>query len=316
MTPTETTSSNDPTDVAAESVNHVSGPNPFGDTTVRECAMEPILPIFLQQLSSRLSEDRHAEAEALVASQEGGLMATDCLGNLLHHAVFAKDHGVLEWLLHKGIDVHARDLEGLTPLMFACEEGHEDAAKTIFFHDPSQINDRCDGADSIRRGRTPLMFAAFGRNIRIAEFLLSLGADVNAQDENGLTPLLIAAQQGNVEMMRVLLSRGASLLLFDADGADALAYAVGSRDTNAVAFLLSQGADINHSDSSGYPTALRVAILNDDTDMVGYLLSKGARASWRESGGENAVDLAKRLGGPPRIKEILSEALGRESTPE
>jgi ankyrin repeat protein len=42
---------------------------------------------------------------------------------------------------------------------------------------------------------TPLHYAAFRGNIRMAELFIKKGADLNAADKNGLTPAMVADRQ-------------------------------------------------------------------------------------------------------------------------
>ena len=61
-----------------------------------------------------------------------------------------------------------------------------------------------------------------------AVFLLKLGADVNARDEDGLTPLMNAAGQGDPDLIHCLLAGGADTQARDNEGLTALMYFVKS----------------------------------------------------------------------------------------
>ena len=64
-------------------------------------------------------------------------------------------------------------------------------------------------ASSSRKGWKPLMAAAKTGEARVAEMLLSSGADVHARYPNGKTPLYCAAEWGHVKVVEVLLAHGA-----------------------------------------------------------------------------------------------------------
>ena len=55
-------------------------------------------------------------------------------------------------------------------------------------------------------GITPLHMA---KNVEIAKFLVSKGADVNAQGNNGSTPLDLATSSGKIAVAEYLSSVGA-----------------------------------------------------------------------------------------------------------
>lgn len=67
---------------------------------------------------------------------------------------------------------------------------------------------RADGT-----GWTPLHFAAKDNQARIAEHLLDLGFDINAQATDGVTPLHLACAFAREDTIRILLSRQADTLI-------------------------------------------------------------------------------------------------------
>ena len=265
--------------------------------------MDPILPIDYQNLRNAIAQRRYAEARRL--SEEFNLM-----GNLLQHSVYEKDLELAKWALDQGIDVHSY-YHGLTPFMRACQDGEEDLARTILLHDLSQVNERTKGY-GIWPNRTALMFASGAGNLRIADLLLSYGAEINAQDDLGFTSLMAAAEGGHDGMIGFLHSRGGDVSCIDETGKRALSYAVESGNTNAVALLLSYGMDINEPKPRDLSIPLWIAISRSNTEMLEFLLSHGADPSWRSSFGEDASGYAERAGSPPRIRELLREHKYRE----
>lgn len=121
-------------------------------------------------------------------------------------------HGeVVEVLLQRGADVHARDSLGNTPLHKA---------------------------------------VVFGAAV-VVEALLERGADVNAVNKQITTALHKAVLGGDQEVMEVLLSRGADVNIRDKGVCTPLHKAVGVKNVAAVQKLLSRGALVNAPDSLG-----------------------------------------------------------------
>ena len=58
--------------------------------------------------------------------------------------------------------------------------------------------------------------------VKVAEALLTRGADVNAQDDRGQTALMVAAGFSDPKMVRLLLDHKADVNIKDGDGFTAL----------------------------------------------------------------------------------------------
>ena len=80
-----------------------------------------------------------------------------------------------------------------------------------------------------KRGRTPLMSAAFKGETQSVRQLIEAGADVNAKtniDVGDRTPLMVASEAGREEVVKLLLEAGANIEDYDDNGSTALKYAV------------------------------------------------------------------------------------------
>ena len=77
-----------------------------------------------------------------------------------------------------------------------------------------------------KRGRTPLMSAAFKGETQSVRQLIEDGADVNAKTIGDLTPLMVASEAGREEVVKLLLEAGANIEDYDDNGSTALKYAV------------------------------------------------------------------------------------------
>lgn len=158
----------------------------------------------------------------------------------------ARTPEVAGFLLDSGAEIEARDIDhGSTPAQYAvverpgvcryllsrgaqddlfmrCALGDIEAVRAFLAADPALLHATIDTGRHdpdpapglhiyhylFANGATPLMAAAQGSQRAVVELLLTLGADVNAQN-GGATALHHAAWSGYVEMLQFLLSRGA-----------------------------------------------------------------------------------------------------------
>jgi len=108
-------------------------------------------------------------------------------------------------------------------------------------------------------GRTAMHLASLTLNLEIAERLISKGAVVNAQDDDGETPLHMAE---NAAMAELLLSKGkANPNIPNVDGICALHLSVQRRDVDSVRVLVMNKANVNNADNIRWFTALHLISL-------------------------------------------------------
>ncbi len=95
-----------------------------------------------------------------------------------------------------------------------------------------------------------LCIAARFENFELLEWLLSLGADLNAvSKDRGYTAVMDSVWKKNYKMTEYLISKGASLDVISTDGQPVLVLAVGNGDKKIVELLVKSGADSNIKDS-------------------------------------------------------------------
>jgi uncharacterized protein len=139
------------------------------------------------------------------------LIANDpALLNSDSHDGFFAQPTVVEALLARGADVHARAKNGTT--------------------------------------NTPLHAGAAGRNLHVIRALVEHGADVNARQEGGFTALHSAALSGDVEMARFLISHGADIDARASNNQNALDLAL-TKGHQAMVNLLDESAARGHGAS-------------------------------------------------------------------
>ncbi|KAM6975395.1 poly [ADP-ribose] polymerase tankyrase-1 isoform 1-T1 [Tautogolabrus adspersus] len=183
----------------------------------------------------------------------------------LHFAAGYNRVSVVEYLLHHGADVHAKDKGGLVPLHNACSYGHYEVAELLVRHGAS-----VNVADLWKF--TPLHEAAAKGKYEICKLLLKHGADPTKKNRDGNTSLDLV-KDGDTDIQDLL--RGDAALL-DAAKKGCLA---------RVQKLCSPD-NINCRDTQGRnSTPLHLAAGYNNLEVAEYLLEHGADVNAQDKGG-------------------------------
>lgn len=188
-------------------------------------------------------------------------------------------------LLDNGADVDLVDDFGDTPLCLAARfTGSVPIAKLLLKH----------GAD-FDTPQSPVIIAVeCGVSLRMLQFLLDAGADVNSVNADGQTLLSLAALQGKVYMVKLLLERGADVNIADNNGYTPLHFSITRAKSPVMAkLLLDNGADVNFLNTIGN-IPLSIAICDAKSfDMVKLLVEHGADVNFIGAFGSNLLECAK-----------------------
>jgi ankyrin repeat protein len=159
-----------------------------------------------------------------------------------------------------------------TPLHNAAEAGQK-AVVEFLLSKGADVN-----AESQVDLSTPLHEVANGSgNKEIAELLIAKGAKVNAKRKrDGATPLHEAASRGNADIVKVLLSHGAVVDAKANGGQTPLYFAVVDGHRDIVELLIAKGADVNIKVGE-VNTPLLEAAVNHYANVVNLLIAKGAK---------------------------------------
>lgn len=122
---------------------------------------------------------------------------------ILHQAMYANNPAIVELLIKRKAPLNVIDTNGSTPLMIAVNRGSYDLAQILLDNDAEP-----DIKDS-SFGRSALHIACSKGYDRIAEALISKGADINLTDNKGQTPLYSALYHGNDQIAKLLFQHKA-----------------------------------------------------------------------------------------------------------
>jgi len=247
------------------------------------------------------AQDEHGWTPLLCAAVNGNVRIAHCLldhradvnerlrGNETSLMDVAKRNDVplVRLFLQRGADVNARNDDGFSPLIAACnvdaatnspryELGNAATAVLLLDH----------GADVNLpyRSQYPsqypsaLMVAVYNHNPAVVQVLLAHGAHVNATNSDGLTPLMLLPRifsWRDQAIQQMLISNGARISAASYDGNTALTWAADKDDLRTVRFLLAHGADVNAVNRAGH-TVLWFAANNGNAAMFNLLRSRGA----------------------------------------
>ena len=195
-----------------------------------------------------------------------------------------KNFNIFYRLLQEGVDVNAKDEDGITALMWAICKGNIEIIQML-------LKKGADVNAKDKNGVSALALSVMGpsrwRQKEIVSILLEKGADMNAIDNYGLTAVMWAYKKGNVHLVSMLRDKGADYSV----GITIMVASIGG-DIDTVKKLLDAGIYIDKKDNKGW-TALMYASLNGHSDIVSMLIDKGANVYEENNDGNTALYLAE-----------------------
>ncbi|MEM1259259.1 MAG: ankyrin repeat domain-containing protein [Bacteroidota bacterium] len=224
---------------------------------------DPKLYDFLLEHDANINATNHSGANALLLVSP-----------------FAKDFGILEYLMDKGLSFDSADDEGNGLFQYASKGGNIAMLKQL-------IEKGADFKKVSASGENALFMAAAGtrgqqngmdvyhyleglglandlvnkdgenllhliswrnKDMDLYDHLLGAGLDMNLQDNEGHTPFMYASGGNSLEVVRFLGKQVKNFDVKDTKGRSALAWAVSRNKPEVVKFLLDQGASFTTKD--------------------------------------------------------------------
>ena len=145
-------------------------------------------------------------------------------------------------------DVNKRDVEGMPPLMWACQRKQLHAAHKLVAAGANleaRIKLGANLENSTFEGLTVLHKVANTGDVAFARLFLEHGADPDADAPHGFRALHKACSKGDLNMVECLIEFGADVNLRSAEGWTPLHFAARHGHRKVALFLIRQGADVS-----------------------------------------------------------------------
>jgi len=201
---------------------------------------------------------------------------------------------------------NSKDTRRFPPLHYPASCG--DVRMTEYLLDHGADMDSIDN-----HGNTALMWATKKGHLQVISSLVSYGANINQQNFSGETPLFLAiAFQNREDIVEYLLDNGANINSSNLRGETALHYAVALNKPEYVYSLVSKyGAWLESEDEEG-DTPLHVAVRENRLELAEFLLASGADSNHLNEDDESPHDLATILGESRMVVIMESHQSERE----
>lgn len=196
---------------------------------------------------------------------------------LLLAAPYDSDFSLINHFTSKGLDLNSVDTAGHGIFNYVAKTGNIDLMKQLqikgvkgtdkaFIFASQGARGVTNGIDVYtyleslglnpkvvsNEGETSLHIIARRNNdMKVINYFLQKGLDVNQPDTHGNTPFLNASQSNNLEVVTLLSKQLQNINHVNKKGVSALALALANNTAEVVAFLLNNKSDVNLSDTEG-----------------------------------------------------------------
>eukprot|EP01047_Picozoa_sp_COSAG01_P033731 COSAG01_NODE_2496_length_7573_cov_15.650120_1_plen_1328_part_00 len=253
----------------------------------------------------------HAECIAALAKVGCDTAARSSNGYTgLMNAAYSGSAVALETVLVlDGLELEARDEDGDTAFLWACNKGHAECIAAL-----AKVG--CDTAARSSNGYTGLMNAAAlaGSAAAVEAVLVVSEAELEARDEDGDTAFLLACSKGHAECIAALAKAGCDTAARSSDGSTGLIHAACSGSAAAVEAVLSvggveleatmDGAELEATQAGN--TAFLLACSKGHAECIAALAKVGCDTAARNSNGYTGLMNAAYSGSEVAVEAVLA----------
>ena len=222
------------------------------------------------------------------------------------------DPAVCQVFIDAGADIEAKDVEGHSPLHFACSSGSLDVVK-LLVRAGAGVRVTClifEACNIDISGCTALHLAARYNHADVVQVLIDAGADIEARDNSGNSPLHFACRSGSLDVVKLLVRAGAGVRVTDNGGYTCLTIAALTGHTETVRYAVGlKEVEVDHATHNG-GTALHWAAHNNHADVVQVLIDAGADIEARDNTGYSPLHFACRSGSLDTVKLLVRAGAG------
>lgn len=152
-----------------------------------------------------------------------------------------------------------------------------------------------------RQGRTAIVNASLNKHYDCITYLISIGVDINKQDQTCFNPFLLSCLTNDLTLLRLVLPANPNLDLLTRFGGVGITPASEKGHVEIVQELLEKtDINVNHTNFVGWTPLLEAIVLNDGKEkqqqIVKLLLEHGANPHMTDKYGKTPLELAREKG--------------------
>lgn len=217
----------------------------------------------------------------------------------LHSAAQVGDYETVNMCLDADVDIDATlGQVKNTALHVAADCGNSDIVEFLV-----SLGANIEATD--KHGQTPLHLAALAGNDDIVEQLVMAGSDLDAKDRNGWTPLHEAASSGQASVVELLMDGGADAMLTNDLGETAAHHAAKSGNLDVLMTLADHAsASLGLGNKMG-ATCAHLAARQDQADVLTYLADLGHNLDAKDKDGATPLHYAAVASGDKAVKFLV-----------
>ncbi|XP_072018517.1 transient receptor potential cation channel subfamily A member 1-like isoform X2 [Amphiura filiformis] len=156
----------------------------------------------------------------------------------LHYAAEVGNVQLVKFLIEHGAKVDRKNAEEKSSLHVASESGNLDCVMELLDACPVPLND--DDIDDM----TPLLLASQNGHHHVVKYLIKMGADIESRNDDRRSALALAAQNNQLEVLAFLIENNAEVNVLDKDRNTPLHLCAYVGHSEPVTILLNSGADV------------------------------------------------------------------------